>query len=101
MRYVAAILVILLISVGTVGAQDVEEKIVWYWGIDLDAATLVAYNVQGNLNKLDVPLDPSNPQALVWRVDDETALALVEIDHQLLLYELSTDSATRMVTLKS
>lgn len=99
MRAVAVVVMLLWVMGEVVGAQEVEEAVIWYWGIDPDSATLVAYNAQGKLNQLDVPLDPLDPQALIWRVDEERALALVEVGNQLLLYELSSDSATMLTAL--
>lgn len=96
MKAVVILLLVLGCTLGGVHAQVVEQEVIWYWGIDAEAATLVAYNVQGEFNTLDVPLDPLNPQAIIWRVDVETAFALVEIDHQYILYQLTPDSAERL-----
>ena len=95
------VLSVFLTATATAFAQEAVVEEVWYWGIEAETATLVAYNVQGVINHLDVPLNPLDPQALIWRVDARTALALVDVDGKLVLYELTADSAQEVAAFGS
>ncbi len=98
-RVIGLLSVFLLLAPGAALAQDaiVEDAVeVWYWGIDAEQATLVAYNLSGKINNLDIELDPLNPQVTILRVNSGSAFALVDDNGQLVVYEVTSDTARRM-----
>lgn len=98
-RFICVLCVFLLLATtGAAFAQDEAVEEVWYWGIDAEHATLVAYNLSGKINVLDVYLDPLDPQATVLRIDSDSALALIDGDGHLIVYELTSDSAKRVAS---
>jgi hypothetical protein len=96
---------LLLCMTGVAAAQEAQEADpmdeVWYWGVEAASGALVAYNTLGRLNSLGLMLDPFEPYIIIWRVDSHKALALVEVDGKLVLYELTPETATRVVGLVS
>ena len=98
-RLIVLLSVLLLLAPGAVLAQEAGAETVadvWYWGIDAEHATLVAYNLNGIINSLDVALDPLDPQVTILRVDSDSAFALVDHAGQLIVYEVTSDSARRV-----
>ncbi len=98
-RFICVLCVFLLFTTtGAALAQDAKVEEVWYWGIDAEHATLVAYNLSGKINILEVDLDPLDPQATVLRIDSDSAWALIDDDGHLVVYELTSDSAKRVAS---